>query len=110
MAKVSFSTEGWFPNHEEHLQCFNRLIEKINEEGFNSLVVHPKFQLEHNKGGEYFVYLESDDYFYRADNPLGYIKRCIQNTGIAPSLMFAVNRNGEYVKLNKHIKYGNRSF
>ena len=87
-----------FPNSDKHQQCFNRLLKRTQEEGFDSLLVHPSFQAEHNKNGEKLVYNESKNLFYATNNPSGYIRKCI-NEGLKPENLCAIDKEGKYVNI-----------
>lgn len=82
-------------NYDKHKMCFERLIDRIEKEGFHSLLVHPDFQEEHNKNGKFLVYVENTDLFYSTNEPSLYIRKCI-NEGIKPENICAIKENGEY--------------
>ena len=87
-----------FPNSDKHQQCFNRLLKRTQEEGFDSLLVHPSFQAEHNKSGEQLVYIETKNLFYATNNSSGYVRRCISE-GVSPENICVISKKGEYVKV-----------
>ncbi|WP_298366439.1 hypothetical protein [uncultured Lutibacter sp.] len=91
---------AFFPNSDEHKQCYDRLLKRTQEAGFSSLQVHPSFQKEHNKNGKHLVYMETKNLFYATDNPSAYVLKCVRE-GVKPESICAINKKGEY--MNIHI-------
>jgi hypothetical protein len=84
--------QAMFPNSKQHKECYNRLLNNIEEDGFTSLLVHPDFQKEHNREGRYVVYIESENRFYTALDVDGYMRRCMDDNNIKPNEICAINK------------------
>ena len=84
--------KAMFPNSNQHKDCYNKLLMNIGKDGFTSLLVHPDFQKEHNKDGKYVVYIESENRFYTAKDPDGYMRRCIEGSNVKPTEICAINK------------------